>query len=200
MLLPWIDPVSGTSLWHEKVSYVQFHSVAPRSTLGRVPDALPASGSVSTKVAATPDELWRIFSDPLTWAEFSSELQEAHYVDGEGPKVGAVIAGRNQRGDFSWTTESFVTRCVPPTLLEWATGDREQPTATWTLVATDAEGGTTLTHSVVLHPDVAPLGPAVANDPDHAHDIVQSRLNDILANMQSNLDGIASTVATRPPS
>lgn len=159
-------------------------------------NALPATGSVAATTSASPDDLWRVVSDPSTWVEFSTELQEAHYVDDTGPRVGAVIEGRNQRGDVSWTTESFVTRCEPPTILEWATGDRATPTATWTFTLVADGESTTVTHSVVLHADVPPLGVAVANDPDHAHEIVERRMTHLLTNMQANVDGIAARGAS----
>ena len=184
----------------ESCGRVESSSGRSRSTLGDVTSALPATGSVSATVSTSADVLWPVVSDPAVWVEFSSELKEAHYLDDAGPRVGAVIEGRNERGEFSWTTESVVTRCEPPTVLEWATGDRTSPTATWTFDIVPAGETVTLTHSVVLHADVAPLGPAVAKDPENAHEIVQRRLNHILANMQSNVDGIAARVSAPPPS
>jgi hypothetical protein len=153
--------------------------------------ALPASGSVTVSVAAPPEAIWVFACDPRVPARFSGELQAASFVDGAGPEPGAVIAGTNRNGDFAWTTESTVTDCVAPSLFRWATGEPGVPTATWTLSIEPADGGATLTHSVVFHAGRPPLGPAVEAAPERAHEIVRERMATVLANMTATAMGIA---------
>ena len=154
--------------------------------------ALPASGAVSISVAAPPDAIWPFVSDPSVPARFSDELYEATLDASAVPSVGAVIVGHNRNGDFIWTTTSIVTDCVESRRFQWATGDEDAPTATWTLSIAPADGGAMLTHEVVFHEGRPPLGPAIEADPDHAHEIVRARLAKVLASMTTTVTGIAS--------
>jgi hypothetical protein len=153
--------------------------------------ALPATGSVSVEVNSTLEALWPLMCDPSTPAKFSNELREAKFVGTTVPAKGAVIEGHNGRGDFEWSTESIVVDCEAPTLFRWATGDFEQPTATWTLEASEAAGTVTLVHSVIFHADRDPLGSAIAKEPERAHAIVDGRMADVLVNMRATIDGMA---------
>ena len=159
--------------------------------------ALPASGSVSIDVAVGPEALWPLISDPSMPAAFSHELQEAAFQGADEPGVGAVIEGRNARGDFSWTTTSRVTACDEPGLFRWVTGAEGPPGATWTLTAESAAGGARLTHEVVLHAGGNPLGPAIEAEPLRAHEIVDARLREVLANMTRTIEGIAAIAEGR---
>jgi hypothetical protein len=159
--------------------------------------ALPATGSVSESVAATPESLWPYVSDPSIPARFSTELLEAAFVAGATPDVGAVIEGRNSNGAFSWTTTSTVVECAEPRVFRWATGDADAPTATWGFEVAPTADGSILTHTVVFHPGVAPLGPAIEAEPERAHEIVDARLVQVLANMELTVRGIASLAEGR---
>lgn len=152
---------------------------------------LPAVGSVSVGVTATPEALWPLVSDPSVPARFSTELEEAAFLEGSGAEVGAVIEGRNVNGGFEWTTHSTVVVCDPPRCFAWATGGAEAPAATWTFLVEDAVGGATLTHSVVLHEGQQPLASAIEAEPDRAAAIVQDRLAVLLVSMERTVSGIA---------
>lgn len=154
-------------------------------------EALPASGAVTVSVAAPPEAIWVFASDPSVPARFSQELQAASLADRAPPTKGAVIAGTNTNGEFTWTTESTVTDCVAPSLFRWATGDPDAPLATWTLSIAPADGGAMLTHSVVFHAGRPPLGPAIEAEPERAHEIVRTRMASVLANMTLTATGIA---------
>jgi len=161
---------------------------------------LPADGAVAVGVAATPERLWRFVSDPSVPARYSAELVEAHFIDDDGPRVGAVIEGTNGNGNVTWTTRSTVVDCVEPTLFRWATGGADEPAATWSLEVAPTPGGATLTHRVVLHPGRAPLGPAIEAEPDRAREIVDTRMASVLENMQRVVTGIASEAEGATPS
>jgi hypothetical protein len=160
-----------------------------------VASVLPATGSVTVAVAAPPASLWRFVIDPATPARFSSEVESARYVEGDAGTVGAIIEGHNVNGDFRWTTRSTVVDCVEPTRFAWATGD--PPAATWAFDVAPADGGATLTHTVVLHEGRPPLGPAVEADPDGAQAIVDGRLAALLVNMERTVAGIAALAEGR---
>jgi polyketide cyclase/dehydrase/lipid transport protein len=154
-------------------------------------DVLPATGAVSVGVAASPEALWPLVSDPSVPARFSAELVAARFVDGGSPRVGAEIEGRNANGEVTWTTRSTVVACIEPTLFRWATGGAGAPAATWSFEVARAGGGATLTHRVVLHAGAAPLAPAIAAAPERAQEIVDARMTVILENMQRVATGIA---------
>lgn len=155
-------------------------------------DVLPAEGEVTIGVAAPPEALWPLVSDPSVPARFSTELVEARFLEGESPHVGAEIEGRNANGEFTWTTRSTVIGCDEPTRFAWATGGAEEPAATWSLEIGRAEGGSTLTHRVVLHAGRPPLGPAIEAEPERASEIVDGRMATVLENMQRVVTGIAA--------
>ncbi len=158
----------------------------------RSPAVLPASAVVELGVAAPPEDLWRFVSDPTVPARFSPELQEA-YVEGGGPaELGAVIVGRNGRGDVSWTTHSTVVACDPPHRFSWATGGADEPAATWSIEVRSAAGGSTVVHRVVLHEGREPLRSAIAREPARAAKIVEDRIAEILGGMVATLEGIAA--------
>ena len=162
-------------------------------------DVLPATGEVTVGVAAPPEVLWPLVSDPSVPARFSDELVEAHFVDGKGACVGAEIEGRNANGEFAWTTRSTVVDCEAPTLFRWATGGADAPAATWSLEVVRADGGATLTHRVVLHAGRPPLGPAIEAEPERAREIVEARMALVLANMQRVVTGIAAAAEGADP-
>lgn len=162
-------------------------------------DALPATASVSIVVDAAPESLWQYVSDPSMPARFSNELQEARFEGDTGAVRGAVIEGRNANGDVSWTTHSTVVDCDDPHLFRWATGGVETPAATWWFEVLPTDGGALLTHAVILHADVPPLGPAVQAEPERAHQIVDARLAEVLANMERTIEGIAAIAEGRRP-
>lgn len=115
----------------------------------------------------------------------------AAFVGLDGPAKGAVISGRNARGDFEWSTLSTVVACEEPYLFQWATGDEDDPTATWTFEIEPDEDGSFLTRRVILHAGKAPLGLAIAKDPDRAEEIVDRRMAEVLSNMETTIAGIA---------
>jgi hypothetical protein len=165
----------------------------PHDILANMTDpVLPAGGFVSIHVDASPDQLWPFICDPTVPARFSAELIEAAFVGSDGPTEGAVISGRNARGDFEWSTLSTVVACEEPYLFEWATGEEADPTATWTFEIESDEDGSFLTHRVVLHAGKAPLAPAIIKEPERAEEMVDRRMAEVLANMEATIAGVAA--------
>ena len=149
-----LDPTGGYRI---RFQYRNFDtSPASRRPRSRRParlrhvarDALPATGSVSVGVAAPPEALWALVSDPSTPARFSPELVEAALRRRRlparrrryrGPQRNAArSSGRRAR---RWSTASR------PRCFAWATGGAEAPSATWSFEVAPAGTGSTLTHS-----------------------------------------------------
>jgi len=158
-----------------------------------MPDAvLPATVEATSEVRAAPSSLWPLLCDPSTPSKFSTELASARFVTAGGPRIGAIIEGRNVRGGFEWTTRSTVIACDEPTRFSWATGDEGDPTATWSFLVVGTDVASTLTHRVILHPGKPPLSTAIEREPDRAREIVATRLSELAGNMDLTVKGIAS--------
>lgn len=147
--------------------------------------------SVSTTVAASPDEVWERVSDIAFPIAASPELQRVEWLDGaDAPVQGARFAGHNQRGDFAWSVECEVVACEAPTTFAWSPiDDRGDPLATWRfdLAPTD-DGGTEVTQSVVIGPGRSGITWAIRQRPDDEATIISSRLAQFEEAMAANLD------------
>src|SRR3954470_3226665 len=78
----------------------------PPMTDAPAPD--PAD-SVSLRIAASPEALYDIVSDPAAMGALSPECVGGHWLDGAtGPAVGARFKGKNKRGIARWSTKSTV--------------------------------------------------------------------------------------------
>jgi hypothetical protein len=163
-------------------------------------DPLPATGSVSVGVGASPEALWELVSDPSTPARFSPELVEAAFVDGGPARVGAEIEGHNRNDRFAWTTRSTVVACTAPSSFAWATGGTAQPGAVWCFEVERTGAGATLTHRVVFPAGGEPLSSAVATDEAGGHRIVEQRVAEVLDGMQRVVAGIAQLAEGTEPS
>ena len=113
----------------------------------------------------------------------------AAFAAGDSAEVGAVIEGTNGRGDATWSTRSLVVECEAPTRFRWATGD--PPAATWTFDVAPAAGGRrspTRWSSILACP---PFATALDADPEHAQEILDARVAEVLASMEAVATGIA---------
>ncbi len=162
-------------------------------------DALPATGSVSVGVAAPPEALWGLVSDPSTPARFSPELVDAAFVDDGPARLGAEIEGHNKSDRFTWTTRSTVVACAEPTSFAWSTGGTEAPAATWSFEVGRAAAGSTLTHRVVFHAGGEPLTAAIEAEPERGGEIVEQRMAQVLEGMQRVVSGIAALAEGAEP-
>jgi len=79
----------------------------------------PASISSTVEVKASPDDVWRVVSDPGRVPEFSPELRKA-FKPG-GLKVGQQYLGINRRKAVVWPTRSVVALVEPGRSLAWDT-------------------------------------------------------------------------------
>lgn len=70
--------------------------------------------SVSLRIAATPEALYAIVSDPEGLGRLSPECTGGRWLDGAtGPAVGARFKGSNKRGFIRWSTTNTVVAADP---------------------------------------------------------------------------------------
>jgi uncharacterized protein YndB with AHSA1/START domain len=82
----------------------------PRHTLTYT-DPL-ATGAVS--IDASPEEVYRLVSDPVAMAECAEELRKARWIRGAtGAAVGNWFSGSNRNGWRRWVTHAEITEAEP---------------------------------------------------------------------------------------
>lgn len=71
-----------------------------------------ATGAVT--VNATPEEVYRLVSDPVAMAELAEEFYRARWIRGAtGAAVGSWFSGSNRNGWRRWVTHAEVTEAEP---------------------------------------------------------------------------------------
>ncbi len=112
--------------------------------------SVPVSGEVSAEVAAAPDQVWDVLSDPTRTGEWSHECHTVAWLDGhDRPAVGAKFRGRNRNGQMRWSRTCTITELEPERLLVFRTSGGYPPDSTeWRFRLTPAaDGGTRITQS-----------------------------------------------------
>lgn len=147
---------------------------------------------VSTRIEAPPAVVWRYVTDVALPARFSSELQDAEWLDGaEGPAVGARLRGRNRHPRVGeWETVSTVTAMEVERLLEWRVGDPDEPAAAWRFELDVDGGATVLRQRCRLGPGPSGLTAALEAMPDKEELIIERRLAEHRTNMEATVAGI----------
>ena len=161
-MLPFRDPGS-----------IGHHSV--RDSLGcmlRFEDGLAIE--VTSLIDAPASDVWQMITDINLSARFSSEFLGAEWID-DGPALGATFRGRNQRGEYSWETTSWVTSCEERSTFGWAVSDPDNPGSTWTFNLSADGGGTQLTFHRMLGPGWSGITAMIAREPDREHEILERR-------------------------
>ncbi|HWE55223.1 MAG TPA: SRPBCC family protein [Acidimicrobiales bacterium] len=154
---------------------------------------------VGTVIAAPPDEVWPVVSDPLAMPEWSDELQSVVWLDGaESAAVGRRFEGHNANEPMGeWTTVSTIVECEAGRRFAWAVGDPSEPAAVWRFTLTPDAGGTRLTQWVQVGPGWSGLSIAIEAMPDKEQKIVFVRLRQHEASMTRTLAGIRDRVESR---
>ena len=151
---------------------------------------------VSRVFAASPGDLWEYVADINLPARFSSEFQGAEWLDGATePALGARFRGTNEHPVVGrWQVECTIVEYEPEQVIGWIVNDPADPAARWRFSLEPVDGGTRLTQWCQIGPGRSGLSPAIERMPAREHEIVERRLGEHAANMQKNLDGLASLV------
>ncbi|MBB5154282.1 SRPBCC family protein [Saccharopolyspora phatthalungensis] len=113
----------------------------------------------STRVSATPDEVYRIASDITRMGEWSPECTGGEWATGEPGTVGATVKGRNRFRDDTWTTECEVTAAEPGRRFAWAvpTHSPTPDNSVWSFEFEPDGAGCTLTQRFRMRQPPTPL-------------------------------------------
>ena len=146
-------------------------------------------------VAAPPAAVWPLVTEIMMPARCGTELQEARWVDADGPRLGARFTGRNfhpARGE--WETTSTVIDLVPERSFAWAVGDPDVPSAVWRLELAPEGDGTRLRYWAQMGPGPSGLTPLIEQMPDKEEKIIARRLDEWQRNMTATVTGIKTEV------
>jgi uncharacterized protein YndB with AHSA1/START domain len=91
-------------------------------------------------VAAAPEKVWRLVSDPTRYGEWSLENVGGQWKSAPGP--GAKFKGRNKRGFARWATTCTVTEYQAPARF---TFEVRESAMRWGYILEPRDGGTALT-------------------------------------------------------
>jgi uncharacterized protein YndB with AHSA1/START domain len=147
---------------------------------------------VEVQVEAPPEQVWPVVADIATPTRFSSELQEAIWLDDfTGAAPGARFKGRNlhpARGE--WETTSTIVVCEPARVFAWAVGDPERPSALWRFELEPSGGGTLLRQWAQMGPGPSGVTMLIEQMPDKEERIIERRLEEWRQNMVATVEGV----------
>jgi uncharacterized protein YndB with AHSA1/START domain len=147
---------------------------------------------VDVFIDAPVERVWMLVSDINLPARFSSELQDAQWLDeADQPVVGARFVGRNRHPvGGEWETTCVVTVYEPGRTFGWAVGDPAYPSASWRFDLEPEGPGARLRQWAQIGPAPSGLTPAILAMPEKEERIVARRLDEHRANMQATVDGV----------
>ena len=156
---------------------------------------------VEVHVEAPPEQVWPVVADIATPVRFSSELQEATWLDDANAAApGARFKGRNlhpARGE--WETTSTVVACDPARVFAWAVGDPDRPSALWRFELEPDGAGTRLRQFARMGPGPSGTTMVIEKMPDKEEAIIERRLSEWRQNMLATLEGIKGLAEAAHP-
>lgn len=147
----------------------------------------------TARVAAPPEAVWELVTDPEFLARVSTEMQRAAWGEGDEPGFGARLHGHHRHDAIGeWSTVSTVTGWEPGRLFEWTVepGGEGGATAVWRFELTPDGGGTVLRQWARMGPGPSGLTQAIERWPDKEERIVEGRLREWRTGMERNLDAV----------
>jgi hypothetical protein len=111
----------------------------------------------------SPEELYDMVADVTQMGAWSPVCKACWWDEGDGPRVGAVFTGRNERPDRAWETRSEVVVADRGREFAWVVA--EPPTrARWGYSFVAVDGGTEVTESWELPPEGSAFFEAMFGD------------------------------------
>lgn len=102
--------------------------------------------TVSRLIAASPEAVWALVSDPTRMGEWSPENVGAEWLGGATQAaVGAQFRGANKNGPMKWKTKCTVTECAANEVFAFDVKSGPIPIASWAYRLEAVEGGTSVT-------------------------------------------------------
>jgi uncharacterized protein YndB with AHSA1/START domain len=152
----------------------------------------------SMLVKASPEELWPLVTDMELLASLSSELQRVRWLDeSDELAVGRRFEGTNfHKAMGEWSITSYVVACDAPREFRWAVADVDNPAALWGFELTPTDGGTRVRQFAQLGPGPSGLSLAIDRMPEKEERIVERRLAEFLAGIESNLVALREIAET----
>ena len=153
-------------------------------------DALRHSGSIV--INRSPEELYDMVADVTRMGEWSPVCKACWGDEGDGPRVGAVFTGRNERPERTWETRSEVVAADRGQEFAWVVA--QPPTrARWGYAFAPVEGGTEVTETWELPPEGSAFfekmfGDDAAKEITVRSDAAQSGIGDTLAAMKKTAE------------
>ncbi|MDN5718016.1 MAG: SRPBCC family protein [Janibacter sp.] len=98
----------------------------------------------TTEIAATPQEVWAVITDPRALGGLSDQVLRTHVVGTAPVGLGTRTININRRGPLVWPTRAKVVRFEPHRDYAFRVKDNA---STWSFeLEPSATGGTTVTH------------------------------------------------------
>jgi len=145
---------------------------------------------VRSVIAAPPATVWEYVSDINLPSRFQDEFRGAVWLDSDPIGVGSRFMGRNQRGDHTWETTSWLVGYDPERLFSWAVSDPDNPGSVWTFRLEPVPAGTQLVFHRRLGPGPSGITEIIGRNPDQEHEIIAARDATHRVNMSAVLKGI----------
>lgn len=103
---------------------------------------------VSTRIDASPDEVWALVGDPARMGEWSPECRRVRWLGSvTGPAVGARFRGDNRIGWRRWSTTGTVSTYEPGRAVAWDVSVGPLAVARWSYRVEPDGTGCILTES-----------------------------------------------------
>ena len=113
---------------------------------------LATEGTASVEVAARPDQVWALLSDPTRVGEWSHEAVGAQWLDGADRAVpGARFQGRSHARIFGWRRDCRITVADPNSRFAWRTrGGIGGDCTEWSFTVEPTSTGTRITQTFTV--------------------------------------------------
>jgi hypothetical protein len=148
---------------------------------------------VETHIEAPATTIWTLVSDISTPTRFSDELQDVHWIDTD-----RFVGHSHHAAIGDWETTCTVVDRDPERAFGWVVGDPQNPSASWRFTLEPRNGGIMLRQWMRMGPAPSGLNAAIDARPDKEERIVERRLDEHRANMQTTIDGIKQLAEATP--
>ena len=166
--------------------------------------------SCSIEVACTQAAAWELVTSVERIGEFSPECIDAVWIDhSSGACVGARFQGTNRvvledgASDYVWIRPCTITIAEAPRRFGYTVGDRYDgtPACAWEVEIEQTATGCRITQRFQhLSRGLSGIRHAADADPDHAEEIIESRVEGLVNGMNETLERMKRVLESDPSS